>query len=74
MLSRGRCVEANGAALAIGILTPHAAVGPEAELPEMAPGKVAAFRCAVEDQVVAQQELDSAGPGQIRLVHGLRRL
>jgi hypothetical protein len=51
MLSRGRCVEANGAALAIGILTPHAAVGPEAELPEMAPGKVAAFRCAVEDQV-----------------------
>jgi maleate isomerase len=26
--------------VAIGILTPHATVGPEAELPEMAPGKI----------------------------------
>jgi maleate isomerase len=30
----------DGTTVRVGVLTPHAAVGPEAELPEMAPGRV----------------------------------
>jgi hypothetical protein len=61
-----RLISANQRRLKVGVLTPHAAAGPEIEIPEMSQGRVTVTVARIRSTENAAGTESTAGPTSLR--------